>query len=387
MLKDFGLADAAMMPCSIDHEQAITFADLGRQDFALPRYDDIVDAIRELPDRTKPRCFSLKFSEDPGALHPPSVLPDGLIFHVGRCGSTLLCRLLDQLLGCMTIKEPEVLNRLLVQSMDPQGRFGRGDFEHYFLFILQSFAFAARRVRSSQGGCLVKLSSWNLLTLGDFMGKLDGVPKILLVRDPLATVASMVANPPDWYVSSRDGQKPVPADMVRLFATEWVEIVDAALRLRSPPLIIDYHSLVDDPWGTVCAIADHCSLLAAHSPPTAATIKNALQAYSKSREYERYDPEGRHRRQRLSSTQAAAVLEKTSEAWARVNELTTPASDKTGPTPGNRYLIGTGAAIALLNLSVPANRQAPSLNSARSITPRNSPFGLTAAWPTGCESN
>jgi hypothetical protein len=322
-LKHLGLADAAMMPCSIDHGQSITYADLAGQDFTLPRYDDVVDALRDLAGREKPRCFSLKPSDHPTAMQSSgSALPNGIIFHVGRCGSTLLCQLLERLVGCITIKEPEVINRLLVQWMDPQRHFGIDDFDRIFLGMLRSFAFAAGRARTDrQVGCVIKMSSWNLLALGDIVGRLGDVPKILLVRDPVVTVASMIANPPDWYVSSQENANCEPLEKVGLFATEWVKIVEAALRLQPSPLIIDYESLVADPWGSVCAIARHCSLPIAPRKPGAAIIKQAVLGYSKSREHENYDPKGRHWRQKLSVSERAVVAERTSDARARLSEL------------------------------------------------------------------
>ena len=320
ILQDHGLANAVMMPFSIDPALSIAFVDVGSRNFNSPRFDDVIDNLRETPE-SRPLCFPLHLSEHPDGLKPAaSGLPQGLIFHVGRCGSTLLCRLLDELLQCTTIREPEVVNRLLAERMNQL--CGDTDCEHALLRLLQSFAFGARRASGGQTrGCLVKMTSWNLVAMRDLLDRLDDIPTVFLVRDPIGTAASMIANPPGWYLAGRPDSTPQHDEMSRHFATEWVGVADAALRLKTPPLIVDYDALITDPWDVVCAISDHCRLTVSDATGGPLAARAILDRYAKSTEYERYDPEGRHKRNELSDADKVLVSELTSEVWHKVRAL------------------------------------------------------------------
>ncbi|MFM5893300.1 MAG: sulfotransferase [Novosphingobium sp.] len=321
LMQDHGLADKAMMPFAIDSEHVVSFADVGRQDFSLPRFDDTIDGLRELSLGSKPLCFPLAISNPPDFLKPSHVdLPQGLIFHVGRCGSTLLSVLLGELLDCTTLKEPEVVNHLLARRSPDAAADGVSD--EMLLRLMQSFAAGVRRAGGIQRrDCLIKMTSWNLIAIGDLLDRVVGLRAVMLVRDPISTVASMVANPPGWYYSSQHSPSSSVETMVRIFVAEWASIVRAALRLKSPPLIIDYDGLMRDPFHTVCAIADHFRMPVPDTRQALAAAAPILGRYVKSGGYEHYDPGGQHKRSDLSDAHKALVHDLAGEVWREVREL------------------------------------------------------------------
>jgi hypothetical protein len=119
----------------------------------------------------------------------PSLDPSALIFHLSRCGSTLLSRLLATVPGMLVVSEPAPINTLLLAAREDEaaaralrllvralGRRRFGDERHYVL----------------------KLSSWNVLRFELYRRAFPTVPVIWLQRAPVDVMASLLARPPGW---------------------------------------------------------------------------------------------------------------------------------------------------------------------------------------------
>ncbi len=180
----------------------------------------------------------------------PSLDPALIIFHVSRCGSTLLARLLGELPGVLAVSEPAPVNslllanefatpaalRLLVRAL---GRKRFGDERHYVL----------------------KLSSWNVTRAALVRAAFPAARIIWLQRAPEAVVASILADPPGWMKLRRD-----PAAVRALFGIEapgeddagfCIAAVAALLRAAqklAPDLVLDYGELPQAAWAEAAAL-------------------------------------------------------------------------------------------------------------------------------------
>ena len=122
----------------------------------------------------------------------PSLEPSGLVFHMGRCGSTLVGRLLGMLPGVVAALEPRPINNLL--EADP-ARLN----EAAQIQILQLLVRALGRVRFGDEQRLVlKLSSWNIRKAALFRRAFPHVPMVWVQRRPVEVMASMLKDPPAW---------------------------------------------------------------------------------------------------------------------------------------------------------------------------------------------
>ena len=125
LLDEHGLSGAAMIPVGSDDRLEVLYRDLGRKPFDRPLFDDVVGEQRASP----PAEQGLRFSLSAGAIletpaDMPPEIPAGMIFHVGRCGSNLLCNLLARVPGVVILREPELANALchaLGSSRTPRG--------------------------------------------------------------------------------------------------------------------------------------------------------------------------------------------------------------------------------------------------------------------------
>ena len=115
---------------------------------------------------------------------PPEGLPepDGFIFHMSRCGSTLVARLLAALPGSYAVNEPEPLDLMLRASL--------GAPEEIRVAALRAMVGAFGR-RPAQRWFL-KLSAWPALSLPLFRRAFPDVPWLFLYRDPAAVLASQM---------------------------------------------------------------------------------------------------------------------------------------------------------------------------------------------------
>jgi hypothetical protein len=216
----------------------------------------------------------------------PSLEPAGMVFHLSRCGSTLVSRLLRTVPGVVVLAEPAPLNALL--RLDPDLID-----EAALVRLVRLLVRALGRCRHGDEGHLVlKCTSWNIRRREILAAAFPETPWIWLQRDPVRVLASLFAEPPGWL-----GLQGRPHRAARLFgldpavvpAMSSVEfaarvlgaMLDAAATDPGGRLLIDY---VDLPAAIWQRVAPHFGLEA-----DAAAIERMIE---ESRFYSN-DPESR----------------------------------------------------------------------------------------------
>jgi len=181
----------------------------------------------------------------------PSLDPALIIFHVSRCGSTLLSRLLGELRGVLVISEPAPVNSLLLAN-----EFATPDALRHLVRALGRKRFGDER------HYVLKLSSWNV-THAERVRQAFPAAKILwLQRAPQAVVASMLADPPGWMKLRRDaaavralfGLEAGAADD-EAFAVAAVAVLLRAAQKLVADLVLDYADLPAAAWEKVATLA------------------------------------------------------------------------------------------------------------------------------------
>jgi hypothetical protein len=112
--------------------------------------------------------------------HPP---PDGLIFHMSRCGSTLAAQMLAALPAISVVSEPPPLDQIL--------QICRAD-EDLAVDALQAMVAAFGRRRGPKTRYVLKLDAWHVLMLPLFRRAFPGVPWVFLYREPVEVLVSQV---------------------------------------------------------------------------------------------------------------------------------------------------------------------------------------------------
>jgi len=120
-----------------------------------------------------------------GAAGADTVPLTGLIFHMSRCGSTLLAQMLGAPTHHAVASEPEALDAILQWAQLP------GVGEDHAIAAVQAFVAAMSRRRGSQAQrFFIKLDAWHILSLPLLRAALPDVPWVYLFRDPIEVLVS-----------------------------------------------------------------------------------------------------------------------------------------------------------------------------------------------------
>jgi hypothetical protein len=177
--------------------------------------------------------------------------PAGIVFHVARCGSTLVSQLLKQHVGLVVYAEPMPVNEILL----PPHKWPRTETVAALRSLGAAFARHARKPY------VLKLTSWNTLFCDVVAEAFPDSPWVLCLRDPVEVGVSLLRQPAGWVW---DGAMPVAPfakhidpEGQALSREEYVARLFAALctaACRLDPArgrLVDYSTLPAAVWETV----------------------------------------------------------------------------------------------------------------------------------------
>ncbi len=182
--------------------------------------------------------------------------PAGVIFHVARCGSTLVSQLLKQHPGVAVYAEPLPINEILV----PPHRAPRAQLVSALRCV------GALLARHANGPYVVKCSSWNSLYCDLVTEAFPDTPWILCVRDPLEVAVSLLRDRPGWLrgpaasdpFAGRVDPRRAAGSQEEYVARLLAAYFDSAARLEpARGRIVDYEKLPEAVWS---GIASHFGL-------------------------------------------------------------------------------------------------------------------------------
>jgi hypothetical protein len=178
------------IPCRVVWEQTKPLIDwcyLGGARFTEPFFRQTIARVMRRPFSAafQPRT-TIEASDD-------ATLPDpaGFIFHMSRCGSTLISQMLKAKHGVTVFSEPPPVDAIVRAS-----EFGihveeqeHGD---WLRRIVRALSAQARRPY------FLKLDCWHAIDLELFRRVFPSVPWIFVYRDPVEVLASHAAEPGEW---------------------------------------------------------------------------------------------------------------------------------------------------------------------------------------------
>jgi hypothetical protein len=189
----------------------VDWADLSAERFVEPFFDQTVARWA-----TGPRAQPLVRTELDALLaldDEPSVDLAGMVFHLSRCGSTVVSRLLATVPGVVVIAEPSPLNALL--GLDPQ----RVDGATLVQVVRMLVRALGRRRLGDETRLVLKCTSWNIRRREILTAAFPDTPWVWVQRDPAQVIASLLATPPGWL-----GQQAPPPQTARLFGIDPADV-------------------------------------------------------------------------------------------------------------------------------------------------------------------
>jgi hypothetical protein len=179
----------------------------------------------------------------------PGLTPCGFIFHMSRCGSTLVSQMLAELPDALVVSEAGPIDAVL------RAQTGRSDIAESEVVERLRWMVSAvgQRRRAEQTRLVVKFDAWAILQLPLIRAAFPDTSCLFVYRDPVEVVVSHLGHrgyhmipgtlPPGWFgLTSRQARS---LSSEQYFATVLGRLCDAALAAaRDEQLtLLDYDSL------------------------------------------------------------------------------------------------------------------------------------------------
>ena len=165
---------------------AIDWAWFGDEPLRDPFFEGAVRRATALPMNRLLRTRTTIEALVAGYRAEPEVRLDGLIFHLSRCGSTLIAQMLMAAPSNHVLSEPEPFDAVLqwaALSGVPQ--------DEAVLALRAIVAAMGRQRQQAGGGYVIKLDAWHLLSLPLLRAAFPDTPWLFVFRNPVEILVSL----------------------------------------------------------------------------------------------------------------------------------------------------------------------------------------------------
>jgi hypothetical protein len=258
------------------------------------------------------------------AENSPGVAPAGFVFHVSRCGSTSVARMLAASDQNVVLSEPPPIDQLLRARLHTRGVPDT----QWATWLRALIAVMARPRLGIERRCFVKFDAWHILDLPLIRSAFPDVPWIFLHRHP---VEVMVSHQREMGAQMMPGAFP-PAvfgvdvrDLTTMSAEEYAARVLAAIcdgalaHLHDGGLAVGHADLPVAMW---TSIAEHFALRV--SAPEVEAMRRAGGEDAK-RPGQRYDDDTAAKRSLASAATRDAAERWAVPRWSRLEAMRTAA--------------------------------------------------------------
>ena len=181
-------------------------------------------------------------------LYADTLAPSGFIFHVGRCGSTLLAKVLSSLDRHIVIKEAEPVQQLLGVEYEEVFREKRAS---YFQSLLNIYGHKRLPVHER---FFVKFSSNHVKRLEMIRGLYPGVPWLFLYRSPYEIIPTSLEGPA-WFIRNKNTAEGAFDAALPIEAVEGMSDLAFSVQVESSTLWIALENTCDH-----CLFVDYSQL-------------------------------------------------------------------------------------------------------------------------------
>lgn len=177
------------------HDQPVVdWALMGTCRLADAFFDETVDRVFRNPFR---KLFRRETSADEllnWAAMSQGLQPRGFIFHMSRCGSTLLSQMFGALPRCRVVSEPHALFGIM------RGQFRKASVtpEQRASWLKAMITALGHPANATETEYFVKFDSWHCFHMRLVHDMFPGVARIFVIRDPVAVLASHMNYPAGW---------------------------------------------------------------------------------------------------------------------------------------------------------------------------------------------
>ena len=168
----------------------------GRRRFTEPFFGDTIDQVTRDHAALLFRHRTTIEEAREWSRQRPAMAPAGFIFHMSRCGSTLVAQMLAALPENRVLSEPTALNAVIRAALLDGGipRATVVDWLRTVVGLLGS-------PLEGESRYFLKLDCWHVMALPLMVEAFPETPWIFLYRDPAEVLVSQARNPGAWTVT------------------------------------------------------------------------------------------------------------------------------------------------------------------------------------------
>lgn len=297
----------------------VDWCHLGDLRFTAPFFEQTIGSAMKHP-------FNLLFGHNTplaaiaaDADKSPELKLAGFIFHMSRCGSTVISQMLAALPRNVALSEPAPLDQIL-RIPDRLTNVPEDD---VVACLRGMMAALGRRRHADERDLFVKLDAWHILRFPLIRRAFPDVPWIFVYRDPLEVLASLAQSRPSQMFGSTNPAllRSDPAGLAALSADAYSALVlerycEAAIEHhRDGGLLIEYRELPD----VVCGkVLDHFGLR--YGEAEIAAMRAAAQFNAKHPKT-RFAPDGEVKRREASEEQRCLAKSRLEPLYTRLEAL------------------------------------------------------------------
>ncbi|MFZ4875356.1 hypothetical protein ACL9RI_09740 [Janthinobacterium sp. Mn2066] len=176
-----GMDLSGWYPVSVEHDAEaihVDWRDLGQTRFSDSFFEN---TLARQPREERRACRTPLAAL---ARLDAGLAPDAFIFHVSRCGSTLLTQMLATLPHCVVMSEPPIIDALLRLHHDSAGT------QDGIALLRSAILALGQRRFGDERHYVIKFDCWHIHSLDLIRQAFPGTPCLFLYREPQAVLAS-----------------------------------------------------------------------------------------------------------------------------------------------------------------------------------------------------
>ena len=236
-----------LIPVAIDCDGNLLWRDLGRyhpyEGFFVKTLAAI-DSLQALRHPSRPVEYiqtpmSILQDED---LALDCIPPSGFIFHIGRCGSTLLAKVLSRARSNLVFSEAMAHNAIWPRLIGEGAAAAAVDEVELNLYHRLVLAMGRRRLEPYRYH-FIKFSSLNILFAESILRAFPHTPAIFIYRDPAEVLVSLLNKKPGWLKDHRSIWRKLTPELENASAQGDLHYLVAVLRQRMQVVLAGGHSL------------------------------------------------------------------------------------------------------------------------------------------------
>ncbi|CAN5829771.1 hypothetical protein BH11BAC7_BH11BAC7_06110 [soil metagenome] len=157
---------------------------IGQKKITEPFFDETISACLSLPENSEMPCTTDETLLERAGM-TATVAPAAFIFHISRCGSTLLSQLLCIDERFIVLSEVPLLDQVLRLPFS-----GNKDFSYVEKLFPAVLALLGQKRNGNEEYLFVKTDSWHLMFFETIRNLFPGIPALLLYRSPPEVIRS-----------------------------------------------------------------------------------------------------------------------------------------------------------------------------------------------------